>query len=207
MIAKCVFEAWIVGRPNNDTRGLLLDYDNSSALIAAATPDYLEANPVQVITQTRVSRAKPLVISVCSIKWSSSWKSSFRTSKMPQLFSRVWFLTCPSQVLWRHLHVVWKDDKVLACWEGLLWKFAIGKKSAHAPRFSHPETFGVTLLTGPSNRCTFLTDPLHSIFHSVRLFLLIFIWGLHDKKKLCCEISVLSYTGIYAADSNQLVCV
>ena len=68
MIAKCVFEAWIVGRPNNDTRGLLLDYDNSSALIAAATLDYLEANPVQVITQTRISRAKPLVISVCSIK-------------------------------------------------------------------------------------------------------------------------------------------
>ena len=39
-------------RPNNGTRGLLLLHDHASAHIATATLDYLEANRVQLVTQT-----------------------------------------------------------------------------------------------------------------------------------------------------------
>ena len=50
-----VLEAWNARRSNNGTRGLLLYHDNASAHAAAATLDYLEANGVQLVTQTPYS--------------------------------------------------------------------------------------------------------------------------------------------------------
>ena len=50
-----VLEAWNARRSNNGTRGLLLLHDHASAHIATATLDYLEANRVQLVTQTPYS--------------------------------------------------------------------------------------------------------------------------------------------------------
>ena len=49
-----VFEAWSARRPNNGTRGLLPHHDNVSAHTAATALNYLEANRVQLVTQTPV---------------------------------------------------------------------------------------------------------------------------------------------------------
>ena len=47
-----VFESWCARRPNTGTQDLLLQHDHSSAHTPAATPDYLEANHVQLVTKT-----------------------------------------------------------------------------------------------------------------------------------------------------------
>ena len=55
--ALCVFEAWYVRRPDSGTRGPLPHHDNAGVHTAAATPDYLAANLVQLVTQTLYSPA------------------------------------------------------------------------------------------------------------------------------------------------------
>ena len=49
-------------------------------------------------------------------------------------------------VVWRHGHVVWKDDRVRASWGESFWKSGLGQKFVHAPRSPYPETFEVTLV-------------------------------------------------------------
>ena len=50
-----VIEAWSASRPNNGSHCLLLHQDNSSVHTSAATLDCLEANRVQLVTQTPYS--------------------------------------------------------------------------------------------------------------------------------------------------------
>ena len=50
-----VFEAWSARRPNDGARGQLLYHDNASAHTAATFLDCLEANRIQLVTQTPLS--------------------------------------------------------------------------------------------------------------------------------------------------------
>ena len=63
-----VFEAWSARRQNNGNHGLLLHHDNAIAYTVAATLDHLEANRVQLVTQTPYSPGSALVVSSCSVK-------------------------------------------------------------------------------------------------------------------------------------------